>query len=250
MLCPNCGETLNGARVCGVCSSWGAERGPSPPRGASFSALSANIPYKQSIDYTIKLKSLARGIPFITGCILITLAAIAAAMANPSFMGMLDLAIAGVHIVALWLLVFESFASSDSCKKTLTALLMFRVSAILSMVAAGIVLGGFGLMLLVVTMQGIGFVLLFAIVVLIGYIYIKYYFLALLKMLTAIRVRIESGQHEPLDGLNSFAILAYIGVAIGTISALIENFTLLGIISFFSYAGGIFLCISVLRRFE
>jgi len=204
-----------------------------------------------SVKYIADLKRLASSVPFIVGCILITIGSFGSILFDYSWQNILGLAFAAVHIIALWLLVFESVNSPDSCSKTLTALSMFKVSAVLSLILICIIFGLTAILLLLSLMQGIMFLFIIGIVGGLGYVIIKYYFLALLKVLSSIRSRILSGKYSSLEGLGSFLVLSYIIIGINIIVLIIGLGTFsIGLLFLLANSVGMILCLRTLKKFE
>jgi len=197
------------------------------------------------------LKRLASSRPFIIGCILITLGTMGSILFDQSWQTVLGLAFAAVHIIALWLLVFESVNSQDSYKKTLMALSMFKVSAVLSLILVCLVFGLTGIVLLLSLMQGIIFLIIIGILGGLGYVIIRYYYLALFKILNSIRLRVLSGKYSSLEGLGSFLILSYIAIGIAVVVFIFEIGAFSpGLLFALINSAGMILCLRTLKKFE
>lgn len=121
--------------------------------------------------------------------------------------------------------MYDGFSSDESYANTLTALNMFKVAAIIIMVLLGIVLGISGFALLFSYMSGIFFLFILAFVGGIAFLIIKFYFLALFGVIGGIRDRIYNRKFAPLEGLNSFVMLSYIGIAATLILTLFGTLT-------------------------
>jgi len=171
-------------------------------------------------NYEAEITYLARSPVFVLGCILITVGTVGGIFFDFSWLSFLDIAFAAVHITGLWILILGAFSRTPNESNILTALSMFKVSAVLSMILTGIVFAIAGITLLFATMQGVLFLFFLAIVGGIGYAIIRYYFLALLSVLNAIKHRVTTGNYTPLDGLGSFVLLSYIGIAISIFTSL------------------------------
>ncbi|MCL2202374.1 MAG: hypothetical protein FWB88_00325 [Defluviitaleaceae bacterium] len=209
MICKRCGDVISSVgRTCGACGTWNDSQSDSTPVAQ---------------DYLMEIKRLTRSVPFLLGCLLITVGTVGNIFFGFTWQNILDIAFATVHIAALWILVLEAF-SHTAYKKTLTALAMFKVSVVLNLILICIVFGITGIAVLFATMQGISFLFLLAIVGGIGYLIIKYFFLALLKVLNAIKERITTGKYTPLDGLGSFLVLSYIGIGVSVVNAFTSMF--------------------------
>jgi len=87
------------------------------------------------------------------------------------------------------------------------------------MILYGIFFGIAGIALLFATMRGIFFIFLLAIGGVLGYIIIKHYFLAFLKVLNGIKERLLTNKYSPLEGLSSFLMLSYARIGITIILA-------------------------------
>ncbi|MCL2364375.1 MAG: hypothetical protein FWC71_06920 [Defluviitaleaceae bacterium] len=202
----------------------------------------------------LTIKKHVLSIPFILGCVLITGSTIAGTWLNPTWDVILDAAFAAVHIIALWLLVMDAAGSSASHSKTLTALSMFKFSAVLSMIAIVIIYGILIFALLASFMSGFVFLFLLAFVGGIGYVMLKFYFFALFRVLNSIRYRIEQQKYTSLDGLWSFFVISYILIGLGLLMSLIAlaGDGGSGMSFLVSAAGGIgiFLCLNTLRQYE
>lgn len=176
---------------------------------------------KKSEDYEATIKKLGSSARFILGCLLITVGSVSSIFFEFTLMNLLGLAFAMVHIVGLWLIVFDAFSSGDTYSMTLKALTLFKVSAVLTMILLIIVFGLAGITLLFATFSGIVFLFIFAVVGGIAYVVIKYYYLALFKVLNSIRERIYSGKNYlTLDGLGSFLTLSYIAIGLSIVMVL------------------------------
>ena len=165
MLCTKCNEAMGGSnRTCPSCGTWNSSQVEQNREQAT-------------VDYSAKIKRLALSVPFILGCVLITAGAIGGIFVEFTWLNLLNLTFAAVHIVGLWLIVFDS-------SKTLAALTMFRISAILTMILICILFGILVFVTLSVTLRGFAFLFVLAIIGGTGYLLIRYYFLALLKVTT------------------------------------------------------------------
>ena len=244
MKCKNCGESIKAANtICAFCGAWNSLK--------SQESQDNNSQYDVASETAILINRYATSALFILGCVLITLGNLGAAAANPSWYVLLGTAFALVHIIGLWMIVTEALSSSSSLSKTLKSLTLFRISAILIMVLTCIVFGFLAITLLFTVMSGIEFLLFIAIVGGVAYLMVRFYFLALLKVLDCIRDRIHSGKYSPLEGLGSFLVISYIAIALSVIMVFIENgavtlstlFTILNSI-------GMLLCLRVLKRFD
>ena len=173
----------------------------------------------EQTDFLAELKRLTKSPGFIFGCLLITVGAIGGAIFNFAWHSVLELSLAVVYITALWLLVYDGFFQEEYAK-TITALSMFKLSVILNLgiTCISFVFMGFGV--LFATMSGIMFLVVFALMGSIGYIIVKLYFFALLRMLDSIKSRITTGKYSSLDGLGAFLLLSYIGIGIALLVTL------------------------------
>jgi len=224
LLCKNCGEAIGRvSRTCSSCGTWNAPDSTEAQGQPGVQETNASTPVIfEAKGYLPEMKRLATSIPFIAGCLLITIGTITDTLLDFSGLSILGLAFALVHIIGLWLLVLESAFSPTSYTKTLTAFSMFRVSAILSLILLCIVFGITGIAFLFATLSGIGFLFIFALLGGLGFLIIKFYFLALLKVLDGLRERVTSNKYVPLEGLGSFLILSYISIGISVISAVVS----------------------------
>ncbi|MCL2573455.1 MAG: hypothetical protein FWE34_02755 [Defluviitaleaceae bacterium] len=249
MQCIKCGEQLGaGDSMCRACYT---------RVSTGIQKLSADSESGQIAEYySKKIIPLALSIPFIFGCLLITLANIAGVLYGFSWLGMIDLAFAAVHIIALWLIIFEARGTNKFYySKTLVALSMFKISAVLSLVLFSISFGLIGLALLFAMLRGIAFLLLIAIVGGIGYVLIRHYFLALFKVLNGIRARITTNQFVPLEGLGSFLFISYILIGLSIAESIVGIFGIggplsLGILFTITNGFGMILCLRVLKRID
>ena len=247
----------------------------SPSQSNDF--LTAQPTEAEQINFLAEIKQLTKNFGFILGCLLITVGALGGSLLNFTWLSILDIAFAAIYITALWILVFAAF-SDTAYTKVLTALSMFRVSAVLTMVLVCIL---FALLAIVGFSAAMGggllFVLVFVICGGIGYILIRYYFLALLKVLSGIKERIITGTYSPLKGLRPFLLVSYISIAASIIISLVsidaiihpqnatETILLInlinaantdasvaigGFIFLVAYSAGIILCLRTLKKFE
>jgi len=152
------------------------------------------------------IKDFTVSVSFILGCLFITVGSFGGVLFDLSWLSLLGLAFAMVHIIGLWMLVF--FASEESM--VLYALRLFRISAVLAMVLFCIMLGIIVISVLFSAFLGIVFLFVLGIFGGIGYLLVKHYFLALLGVLDGIRTRVETGEFAPLTGLSSFVIASYV----------------------------------------
>ena len=236
-----------GKRTCVACGTWNSPRELDVQKPADASSPNQDLSY-----YAKNIKRLVLSIPFILGCLLITAGNIGSAFSDFSWLNLLDLAFAVVHIIALWLIVFEACSSKQSYSKTLVALSMFKVSAVLSLVLFSIVFGLLALAMLFAIFRGITFLFIIAIIGGIGYVLIKYYFLALLSVLKGIRLRIITNKFVPLDGLDSFLLISYILIGLSIILELFDaagSFSP-GILFAIINGIGIILCLRTLKRID
>jgi len=189
-------------------------------RGKAWCISLEELIIKQDINQAERFKDLAKSKSFVLGCALITVGTIGSFLAYVTWQTVLGTAIAMIHITALWIIVAESLLSSFHIK-TLFALSMFRLSAKLSIVVISIGLGTAMLGLLFSFMNGLLFLIFFAVIGGIGYVIIKYYLLALLKVLDSIRDRLEADKLNDLTGLGSFLVMSYVIIGISIISILL-----------------------------
>jgi len=228
MHCKNCGEALNSiGRIC-TCKHCGT---------MNEQTMDARIQQ----DFLTKAIQLARSIPFLLGVVLITGSMAARLVFIFSWFLVVDAAFAGIYIVALWMTIFA---------KPLPALSLFRIAAIVNLVLLAINLGVQFLSVLFTAMPGFAFILFIAVIGGIGWIIIKYYFLALLNVLNSIRLRITENRFIPLEGLGSFFALSLVSIVLGI------GISLFGVgyspawIFAITHGVGVFLCLCVLKSFE
>ena len=234
MTCYKCGGFIHdSAGYCKHCGTWVTD------------ATDSNRDIENQVT---RVKQHASSIPFVLGCMLITVSMISSVVLNQSWEIWLGAAFALVHIIALWMLAVESIASKTSTKATLTALTMFKISAILSMIYVIIIFGILGLFLLLATLRGITFLLLIALVGGFAYVFIKYYFLALLSILDDIRRRIIHNKYSPLERLGPFLLISYLAFGIAAIVALLQGI-IPALPNLLSYAG-MLLCLRTLTHFS
>jgi len=233
----------NSSRTCRACGRFNISAIPQSQEVTNAEEKAKNLE---------KIKRFAKSVPFILGVILITVSATSTVFFNPSWDDILGLVIAGIHIVALWMLVFESSLSQTSYKATLVSLKLFRVSAVLAIVLFAVVYGLLAIGLLFALLRGIMFLLLLAFVVGIAFVLIKYYCIALLKILKDIQTRIELGGRIPMDSLNSFLVVSYILIALGVIQVIVglANGQVLSSLLSVASSVGMLLCLLTLKRYE
>jgi len=211
MLCIKCNEYIGTAnRACRACGTWNSESGQSPKPSSPQPQVSLQ-----------DVKPFTTSLLFILGCLLITIGTVGSIFVEFTWLNLLGLAFAMVHIIGLWLLVFDGFSSDASYSKTLTALSMFRVSAILTMILFCIAFGIMGIGVLFAMLRGIAFLFIIAVAGGIAYVLVRYYFLALLKVLDGIRSRIESNKFVPLEGINSFLVFSYILIGLSILDSIL-----------------------------
>ena len=199
---------------------------------------------------SFRTKESTKGNFFVLGCLLITIGSFSSIVVDHNWLNILDLAFALVYITALWMLVIEARMMGSTM--ALKALSLFRISAILSMVFLCIYFGIIGFSMLFGFFRGFTFLLLLGLVGGIGYVTIKYYFLALLSVLDGLRIRITENEQEPLEGLDSFLLLSYIGIAISIILAIFNTDGITNMIFILTLTRnlGLLLCLHVLKRFS
>jgi len=199
MICTKCGEAVSTSnRICRACGTW----------------QSQEVQLEQEpVLYELDIRKYTSSAAFILGCLLITAGTIGGAISDLSWSSILGLAFASLYIIGLWILVFDG--------PTLTALSLFKVSAVVSMVWLCITFAITGFALLFSVMMGFAFLFLLAIVGGLGYVLVRYYFLALFKVLDSIRIRIETNRFIPLDGLGSFLLFSYVLIAISIINEIL-----------------------------
>ena len=199
---------------------------------------------------SFRVKESSKSILFLLGCILITLCDFGGIFVDRSWLTILDLAFSLVYITALWMLIIEARMMGSSM--ALKALFLFKISAVFSLIFLCISFGIIAIGILLGFFRGITFLLLIGFVGGIAYVIIKYYFLALLKVLDGVRMRITRSEDEPLDGLDSFLIISYIGIAISTVLAFVNWDGINNLELIFTITGnfGLFLCLHVLKRFS
>jgi len=252
MVCKKCGEFLaKGNRTCVACGAWNSPSSlGDDPKVSTYEEF---LDGKAS-EYGKTLKSLASGKTFILGCLLITVGVVGSVFVDFTWLNILGLAFAAFHVVGLWMLVGESFVSESSCKMTLAALSMFKISAILSLVLICIIFGLTGIAVLFSIHMGIAVLIMLAIIGGIGYVLVKFYFLALLNVLSGIRERISTNKIAPLTGLDSFLVMSYIMIGINIVAGfgdgMLATDSSWG--AAFSIANGIgmLLCLRVLKKFD
>jgi len=193
-------------------------------------------------------------IPFILGCLLITGGVAAGVWVDSSWASILGAVFAAVHVIALWLMVADAAKTNTNHAKTLTALSMFKFSAVLSMLLIIIVYGLLLLAVLTSFMSGFAFLFLLALIGGIGFVLIKFYYLALFNVLNAIRYRLSQQKYAPLDGLDSFLVVSYILIILGLIMSLVPTFgedvSFAPLIIAIANGVGMILCLKTLKRYE
>ena len=173
-----------------------------------------------AFDYPAKIRTLAKSLPFVAGCALLTIGTVGDIFIDLSWLSAFGLLFAAVHLGALWLLVYDAMFASTSHTKILTAMSMLKFSTVVVIVGICIIFGLLGLATLFDIMPGMVTLLLLGLCIGIPYVIIRYYCLALLNVLSAIKQRIETEQYVELEGLESFVVFSYISVAIAIITAL------------------------------
>ena len=265
MVCKSCGEFMSGIEsVCSACGTWNSPRQSGDSHVTQQGVHADHSASMGQADYLTEFKRLSKSTFFVLGCLLITIGTLGGIFFNLTWQNILGIAFATIHLAALWMLVFEASSNTDY-SKTLNALTMFKVSAVISMILSGIIFGASVLVLLLVTMPGFFFLITIAIVGGIGYLIIKYYFLALLKVLDGIKQRITTGNYAPLEGLGSFLVLSYISIGFSILIAftgMVGIFDLHNLVNLppsvflwrtmliFANSIGMLLCLRTLKRFE
>lgn len=250
MRCNKCNKMMDGI-ICPNCGEWDSKYESESQKIPQRQNLESTFEHKQEGYYATSVKQLTKGLPFVLGCILITLTTIANIFSDLTWTSIIDIAFASVHIAGLWMLVIGS-AMEDSVL-AIKAMSLFRISAILSIVFLSIVLGIVTIYILSFTLGGFSFLIILGMLGFLGYIVIKLYLLALMKVLQAIRSRIERNVFEPLDGLGSFLVISYISICITIISAIFSAATgshpISSPIIASMHAIGMILCLHALKRF-
>jgi len=172
--CKKCGESFSETGGnCDVCGAWNS---PNPSEGQNPQSSSGTfIPDCDGNQQIKEIRVLVSSVPFIIGSVLLTIGAVGNALTNVTWLSVLDLAFAAVHITGLWFLVFEAVRRPSSCTKTLTALTMFKVAAVLFMVLVCILFGAAGIVLLLAIMRGAALLFILAVFGGIGFLLIKFY---------------------------------------------------------------------------
>ena len=173
----------------------------------------------REIPDSCNIKNFTLTARFIFGCLLITVGTAGGIFFDFSWFNLIGFVFSIVYIAALWLLVIDGFSPDESCAKSLRALSMFKLSAVLSMIMMCIAFVLTGIALLF-SMSGFAFLFIFAVGGGIGYLLVKFYYFALFSILDGIRSRIETRCYSPLDGLWSFLMISYVLIAVSVVAAL------------------------------
>ncbi|MCL1845350.1 MAG: hypothetical protein FWF77_05560 [Defluviitaleaceae bacterium] len=217
MICKKCGEVIGRSGLtCGACGTWNSQYGD---------VGEAPAPQAQDIhtDFSAEIKRHAKSVRFILGCLLITFGTFGAVFFDFTVQGIASVSTAMIHVVALWIVVYDAVFSPETSRKTLTALSMFKVSAVISLIFAVIVFGILGLAFLFATLSGFIFLFFFAIIGGVGYLVFRYYFLSLLRLLDALKERLTTGRYASLGEAEPFLIMSYIGIGVSVISAFFKH---------------------------
>ena len=183
-----------------------------PSQSSDF--LTAQPTEAEQINFLAEIKQLTKSPGFIWGCLLITVGVLGINLLDFTWLSILGLAFAATYITALWILVFAAF-SDTAYPKLLTALSVFRVYAIVTMVLACIFFALTAFMgFLVAVGGGFLFGLIFVMYCGLAYILIKYYYWALLQVISSSKERIITSKYTPLKGAKSFLLISYISIAI------------------------------------
>jgi len=244
-MCSKCGELLNnGNLLCDMCGN-------------------ENVPFTGDVDYIKKMKDLITSAPFIMGCVLITLGTLGSVFLLPWWMGLLEAAFSAVYIVALWLMVYEAlFSRRRKIDKTLLALKLFKIAALLTLVIMVVVFAATMVEVIPGSMYGglfaamvAAYIFIFVLIILAAFglgifLAVMLYIRPLFKVLKAIERRITLRQHAPLDGLNLFTVFSLVGVVSAFILALADNQAMEGLLFVIFNGVGMVLCLYTLRKFN
>ena len=238
MQCIKCNESTNSI----ICPSCGTKNSPGAGRNQSK-------PLDAERDYLASAKKLTKSVAFVLGCVLITAGTAGGVFVDFTWLNIVGLAFALVHIVGLWMLVFE--AGRPGYEWTLTALSLFKIAAILAMILICIVVAITFLAVLFAVLSGFLFLLLLGAIVGFGYVLVKFYFLALLNVLDGIRICITTNKIIQLEGLTSFMVISYIMIAVSVFVALYGIAEApWGFLFTLAQNAGILLCLRMLNRFD
>jgi len=238
------GDLTNDNPVCGTCRK-------------------KNAPFDGDINYIKKMKDLVTGFPFIMGCLFITLGTLGNAILLPWWMGILELAVSAIYIVALWLMVYEAaFSPRRKIDRTLLALRLFKIAAVLALIM--VVLSFIVVMASMVPYLSYGgllagmvaayvFVLLLIVLAALGlgtYAAVMLYIRPLFKVLDGIKWRIKLCEYAPLDGLTLFTVFTFLGMIYGVVITITNNQAAEGLLFVIFNCIGLILCLYTLRKFR
>ena len=179
-------------------------------------------------DFIAQSKNPALSISFITGCVLITAAAIAGVILDFTLPSIIASAIATIIVAPLWMIIIDTAMAGKSRKTTLFALSMLSVAAklcvgllnliffifiilahsLLSGTAIDNLLGGTTALLCII--------LLCVFCMAMG----KFFLSPLLAALKNIKTRINTNDYVPLVGLNRFLVTGCILIGLSVVIAL------------------------------
>jgi len=207
----------------------------------------------QDIAYYEKhITAHALSVPFVLGCLLLTVGTIGVNLIHISWLTAVNLTLVMIHIIALWLIIFEAHSTKKVYSKTLVALKMFKISAILNLVSFVVSFGLFGFDVLFYLSNILQVILILGAIGGMAYVLVKYYFIAMFKVLDCIRFRMLTNSYAPMEELGSFLAISYIGLGLTVVSALFSAESIVSPNAIFTMISsiGTLLCLYVLRHIE
>jgi len=178
---------------------------------------------------------------FLTGIIMFTVGIVISNImfANVFFI-IIPLAIAALPIIGFWL-IFAAAKNPKQPEKTLTALVLFKVSMIISLVGIGlVVLGMLLIFIIMAAVLAVEFGGLPAVILLIAFLpavaiivlTIIFYYVPVFRILQSIKFNIMHNAFTRIRGVKPFTIFFFIIMAFGVVGGLI-GLALIGTFDYF-----------------
>ena len=233
MLCNNCGGQMSaGAQFCGVCGAY-APSTPPPPPHQSYAPPPTR---PASSSFIARLHSYGSSTPFLLGCILWSVGSVIGLLMHFTILSILSLALMVLVVIGLWMM-YAASVSPKRPEKALPALTMFKVTTVINLILYCIFLAV--VVLLMVFMMAAGAIagelfeeggglimaavfLVFALIITLMALWIRFYYVALLRTIKSIRYGIFYNKVREIRGVGSFVILSYIMVAFTVILNLLS----------------------------
>ena len=243
MFCIQCGNEVTSGNFCSKCGTK-ADGGSSqqqqsqPYQGGAYNFYQKEpVPHYAPGSFIEKLHGFGISILFLVGIIMFSAGSLFSTFASFSATSIFSLMIMALPITGFWL-IFAASKMPKMPEKTLPALTLFKVSIIIELVgscflALALLIGSIALFVVGANLSDWGGGEAFyaggsAMLLVTGGVvaFIVIYYKAILSVISGIRDGIMRNLFNPLPGIKTFTILAYIGIGVSVLFTSLSSFLL------------------------